>query len=393
MPLEPTPIGDKYLPYERREENRTTIPLDLYLCKKCGQLQTGAVVDPKQIYVHYLSRPVAVNPVLSDSYRDYAEDIISRYNPSPNSLIVEMGSNEGAFLRFFKNRGFPVLGIDPAENLAEAASESGIETIPAFFTSQLAEEIKSNHGDASIFIGNFVYANINNVIDATQGIRHLLAPHGVFMFETNYRLDIFQKDLIETINHEHLSYFSVSSLQAFFQRQEMELFHVERVPSKGGSLRCAVQLKGGDRLISPSVRELIELEDKLGICDLSFYESCADHINSTRSDLAPFLEDIILGGGTLAGYGTSIGATILIYQLGLGEKMSFLVDDDPYRQNLVSPGYHIPVMSPDIIYEQKPEYIAILAPLYAEAIMNKNRAFGGRFLTVWPKIEVHGDPK
>ncbi len=394
LKLEPTPVGDKYLPVERSKENRQLVPLGLFLCKVCGHIQTGSVVYPDNIYVHYLSRPAAVNPVLSEAYRSYGEDIISRYKPNPENLIVEIGSNDGAFLKFFKDNGFPVIGIDPAANLAESASQIGINTLPTFFTYEISQDIKKKYGLASVFIANFVYANIDNIIDATQGIRNLLDKEGVFIFETNYRLDVFQKDLIETINHEHLSYFSIAPLQKFFDDQGMELIEVQRVPSKGGSIRCTVQLSGGSRKVDKSVQDLISIEHKTEMYSSDFYTKCGNHIKSVREDMKPILDEITEYGYTLAGYGTSIGATILIYQLGLGKVMSFLVDDDPYRQNLVSPGYNLPVLSSKSIYDNNPEYVAILAPLYAKQIMSNNERYlrqKGKFLNVWPNVNVYGE--
>lgn len=391
LPLAATPIGDKYLPPERKDETLETIPLDLFLCGDCGHLQTGAVVNPEAIYKHYLSRPAAVNPVLSGAYQEYAEDIITRLQPSPNSLIVEIGSNDGAFLNFFKGKGLRVLGVDPAENLAAAATANGVETIPTFFSSELAGEIKQDKGQASVFITNFAYANMDDLDDVTAGIRELLSPGGVFMFETNYRLDVFQKDLLETINHEHLSYFAVKPLQSFFEKRGMELIGVERVPSKGGSIRCTVQHLGGPHPMSPGVEQLIADENAQGLYDVGFYKQCGTHVRSVREELGGILADATAQGKTVAGYGTSIGATIFIYQLQLGETLRFLVDDDPYRQSLVSPGYHIPVVSAQALSEQQPGYVLILAPLYAKQIMEKNQSYldqGGRFVVVWPQVQV-----
>jgi len=392
LPLVPTPVGDKYLPSERRDETRQTIPLDLYMCRSCGHLQTGAVVNPSFIYKHYLSRPAAVNSVLSDAYQEYAEHILTRFKPTQGSLIVEIGSNDGAFINFFRGRGISVLGVDPAENLAETATKGGIETIPTFFSSEVAKEIKKNRGDASAVVANFMYANVDDLDDLTRGIRALLTPDGVFMFETNYRVDVFQKDLVETVNHEHLSYFSVKPLQTFFARHDMELIDVKRVPSKGGSIRCTAQLSGGPHEVSMEVEKLIAYEEDLGIYDGEFYRPCGSHIQSVREELQQILSDFKSQDKIMAGYGTSIGATIFIYQLGLSEYLKFLVDDDPYRQNLVSPGYHIPVVPAKALFDERVDYVLILAPLYSEKIMSKNQAYkeqGGHFIVIWPEVKVY----
>ena len=392
--LKPTPIGDRYLAIKEPEINSLLVPLDLYLCDSCGHLQTGSIIDPKQIYLHYLSRPAAINKNLSESYSQYCHQILRLYNPTPKRLILEIGSNDGTFLKFFKERGFNVVGVDPATNLSESASIIGIPTIPKFFNEQLAHEIKNSHGKASVMIANFVYGNIDNIIDTTRGIRNLLSDDGIFIFETNYRLDVFEKHLIESINNEHLSYFSVAPLKTFFNSQGLQLINVARVSSKGGSIRCTVQLDGGPRKVNKNVEDLIALEHASGLYNKRFYNSCSSNIDSVKNKLHQILELDLKKDLSLAGYGTSIGATTLIYQLDLGDIISFLVDDDPYRQNLFSPGYNIPVLSPTAIKVNKPEYVAILAPLYAKNIINKNIRFlteGGKFIKVWPSVDVIKD--
>jgi hypothetical protein len=392
MPLKPTPIGDKYLPPERGEESRELVPLDLLLCGQCGNMQTGAIIDPDVIYGHYLSRPSAVNPALSGAYKEYAESVVERYELSKDDLVVEMGSNDGAFLNFYKRLGIPILGIDPAQNLAAAAAKIGVETIATFFTEKVGGEIREKHGPASVFIANFVFANIDDLDDVVLGIRTLLAEDGVFICETNYRVDVFQKFLIETINHEHLTYYAVKSLQKYFARHAMELINVEHVPSKGGSLRFTVQHQGGPRAVDPSVQGHIDNEEALGLYDLGFYQAHIDKIESVKNELGQRLEEFKVQGKTFAGYGTSIGATILIYQLGFGEYLKFLVDDDPYRQGLVSPGFHIPVVSAQGLADEDPGYVLILAPLYAEPIMNKNQDYidrAGHFINVWPEVKIY----
>jgi hypothetical protein len=392
LDMQPTPVPDKYLPKDRLAESRELIPLDLFMCTACGNLQTGAVTDPNVIYTHYLSRPAAVNPVLSGGYKEYAESVVRRFSIGSDDLVVEMGSNDGAFLNFFKNQGASVLGVDPAQNLAEVATKSGIETIQTFFSSEVSERIKKERGEAKAVIANFVYANIDHVIDVTEGVRNLLAPNGIFCFETNYRVDVFQKDLIETINHEHLTYYAVKPLRAFFNRLGMQLIEVQRVPSKGGAIRCVAQLEGGPHAISDTVDDLVDLEEKEGLYQSDYYKSCDSHIKSVREDMQLMFKDLDPESGSIAGYGTSIGATILIYQLGLGEALDFLVDDDPYRQGLVSPGYHMPVQAPQTLIEHNVRHVLILAPLYAEQIMKKNQAYvdqGGQFVGVWPEAKKY----
>jgi len=391
MHLEPTPIGDKYLPVEQQEQSRELIPLGLNLCGNCEHLQTITVVNPSAVFEHYLSRPAAVNQVFSDAFREYAETILSDINPGSNDLIFEIGSGDGTFLDFFKQRGFPVLGIDPAVNLAESATKNGIQTIPNFFNHEVAKDIRSEHGPASVIITNFTLASIDDLDDVVKGIKELLSPNGVLMFETQYRLDGFQKLLLETLNNEQNSIFSVKPLNTYFSRHGLELMNVQRVPSKGGSIRCTVKQREGNRTISSAVQEHIDMENRLDISHVDFFKPCISRIHDVREKMINILEDIKLKGKSVAGYGTSIGATNLTYQLGMGEAIEYFVDDDSYRQNLVSPGYNIPVLDPKVLLEKKPDYVLIMAPLYADQIINKNQAYidqGGRFMEIWPTIRT-----
>ena len=391
MAMIPIPVGDKYLPAEQQDETRETIPLDLYLCNGCGHLQLGAVANPDAVFKHYLSRPAAVNPGLSDAFKEYAQGILSDIGPGKDNLIVEIGSNDGAFLNFFKEHGMRVLGVDPAFNLAEAATSMGIPTLPVFFDSGVAQTIMQEHGPATAIVTNFTLASVDDLDDFTRGVAEMLSADGIFMFETQYRVDGFQRHLLETLNNEQLSIFSVKPLDVYFRRQGLELIDVRHMPSKGGSIRCTVQKAGGKRAISPTVQEHLSLEERLGVYDLDFYQPCASHVQTARKEIAQVLSPIKAQGEIVAGYGTSIGATMLAYQLGLGDAIEFFVDDDPYRQNLVSPGYHIPVLAPQALLEKKPDYVLIMAPLYAEQIINKNKAYldqGGHFITVWPEVEI-----
>ena len=391
MFLDPSPVGDKYLPEKYKEETRETIPLYHNLCCTCEHLQTGTVVNPNEVFKHYLSRPTAVNQVLSNAYEEYAEGILRDINPGHDDLITEIGSGDGAFLNFFKEKGFSVLGIDPAVNLAKSATELGIQTIPTFFDRDVAQKIRNEHGEALVIVTNFTLASMDDLNDVIKGIQELLSPNGVFMFETQYRVDTFQKLLLETINNEQNSIFSVKPLNTYFSRKGLELINVQHVQSKGGSIRCTVQKAGGKREIASTVQDHIDLENRLDISNSDFFKPCILRIKEVRDEMAQFIKKTKLNGETIAGYGTSIGATNLTYQLGLGEGIKYFVDDDPYRQNLFSPGYNIPVLPTEILLEKKPDYVLIMAPLYADQIIRKNQEYidcGGRFMEIWPNVRL-----
>ncbi len=390
LKLAPTPSGDAYVPLEKVKEIQQVYPLSVLLCRDCGHAQLSDVVNPEILYSNYIYT-TSISLGLAEHFRQYAEAVLSSIKPSMGALVIDIGSNDGTLLEFFQKQGMRVLGIDPASHLAAKVTESGIETIADFFTADLAVKARSERGPAAIVTANNVFANIDELDDMIKGIRRLMAPDGVFVFETSYLLDVIQKTLIETFFHEHLSYFSVKPLQAFFKRYGMELIDVERVATKGGSLRCTVQLAGGPRKISSSVAELIAVETHFGLQTAQPFKDFANRLNAGKNELHALLGELKARGKSIAGYGASVGVTTIIYEFDIAGFLSFLIDDNPSRHRLFSPGYHIPVLSSQVIYERKPDYVVILAWGYAEPIMRKNQEYikeGGHFILPLPEVKV-----
>lgn len=388
--LTPTPPADDYVPAERLHKVQETYPLDLFLCHECAHAQLLDVVPPEALFGNYIYL-TASSPGLVEHFRRYAEQVLTRVGPPKGSLVVDVGSNDGVLLKFFQEGGMRVLGIDPAREIARKATDSGIETLPAFFTSELAHRIKTERGPAAIITANNVFAHADNLADVTEGIRDLLAPSGVFVFEVSYLVDLIQGMVFDYIYHEHLCYHSVKPLDKFFRRHAMELIHVERISTKGGSLRGTAQLAGGPRQVSPSVARLITLEEDLGLHHSEYFKLFATKIDSLKAELGSLLIDLRAEEKTIAGYGASATVTTLTYQFDLGDVMSFIVDDNPSRQGLFSPGFHIPVVAPQALYERKPDYVIILAWRFSDLILKKHQAFlaqGGHFIVPLPKVEV-----
>ena len=391
LPLVPLPIGDRYVPPAQKGETVETFPMDVHICKRCGHLQNSGFIKPEFIYKHYLSRPATTNPVLSGAYKEYADYLLKNFKDDENPLAVESGSNDGAFSKYFKDSGLSVLGIEPSPNLFKQANDCGIPTLQNYFTYDLAKKIREDHGQANFFVANHMFANVDDSADFIKGVKHLLSPKGVFSMQTFYQVDVLQKNLIENFTHEHLSYFNIKPYRDFLARHGMELFDVQRVPAKGGSIRCFAQHAGGPYAIRHAVQELIDLEDRLGAQKAETYRKILRFISDTKAKFHALLDPAKVQGKSIAGFGTSIGGTTFVYQYDLGRLIDFFVDDDPYRHNLVSPGYHIPVLPSKAIYEKKPDYVIILAPLYADNIMKKNQEYlnqGGKFLLFWPEFKA-----
>lgn len=389
LTLEPFPLGDQYLPRGTGAKSANLIPFGVNRCNSCGQFQTIAATDPDH-YRHCLTRPASVNSALSVSYRESVPKLIELTGLTTSDLVLEIGSNDGLFASFFSEKGFRCLGVDPALNLTASAEDLGVPTLAEFFNSRLAEEVIAKHGPAKVVIANFVVANVDDLDDFIDGVEKVLAPGGVFVIETNYVSDIVSNLLVETLVHEHLSYFSVASLSDYLERHGLELFDVIRVPSKAGSLRCHIQRKGSNFFIQRSVHSMREFEMSSGLFRNSPWDEFSKTLMSTRKSILDFCEQRVFNG--IVGYGTSDGATTLIYQLGIGSYLKALIDDDPYRQNLESPGFGIPTVSGEAIFTDPPaaSTCLILAPQYAKQIFDKNpkaQKLGVTFAKTWPQVK------
>src|SRR5215469_16163821 len=243
LELAPTPPANAFVPREELGKTQQRFPLDVFFCEDCTHAQLLDVVDPSVLFENYVYVS-GTSPSFVAHFESYARGIMEQFRPQPGGLVLDIGSNDGTLLRFFQKAGMKVLGIDPARNIAQEATRNGIPTLATFFNPQLAKQLRGEHGPASVITANNVFAHIDNLEGVVEGIRTLLAPDGVFVFEVSYLSDVFEKTLFDTIYHEHLDYHSVKPLVPFFRRLGMELIEAQRVSSHGGSLRGIAQLAG-----------------------------------------------------------------------------------------------------------------------------------------------------
>ncbi len=387
-----TPPGDHYIGKDRLNVKQETYPLDLVFCTHCGLLQLPDVIAPEILYGNYIYC-TSISLGLTEHFQKYADVVLAGVNPPKDTLIMDIGSNDGTLLQAFKKRGFRVLGVDPAREVAKKASDAGVATIVDFFTPELSRKIKKEHGSAAIVTANNVFANIDDVRNMIAGVRELLSDDGVFVFETGYMADLVQKKIIDNIYHEHISYYSASPLNAFFKSQGMQLFDIEHVPTKGGSIRGMVQLEGGPRRVTPAVAEMMQAEKQAGLTTMAPFHWFAKNTEAIKAELLSDLKELKAQGRSIAGYGASVGMTTLIYYFGLSELLDFLVDDNPVRHNLYSPGHHIPVLPSEALNERKPGCLVLLAWQYAEPILNKHQQYlaqGGKVIIPLPEIKRIG---
>jgi SAM-dependent methyltransferase len=391
LSLTPTPPANAFITAADLDKNEERFPLDVFFCQDCAHVQLLDVVDPSVLFKNYVYVS-GTSPVFVNHFKNYAAEMIQKFKLGKDAFVVEIGSNDGTLLRFFKDAGLKVLGIDPAEAIAREATQKGIETLPTFFTSKLAETIQARHGRADLIVANNVFAHADDLHDIVKGIRTLLKPHGVYVFEVSYLVDVYEKALFDTIYHEHVCYHSVKPLRSFFKANGMELIAAQRVDTHGGSLRAMAQLAGGPHRVEPSVAESIQREESLGLDKAATLKGFSAKINKLRDDLKALLKKLKGEGKRIAAFGAPAKATTLMLHFGIGpEFVDFIVDDSPLKQGLYSPAFHIPVVPSTEIYSRKPDYLVILAWNFAEPIIAKHAPFrqnGGHFIVPVPTVRI-----
>lgn len=393
LPLAPSALCDAYIPEARLNEVQQVFPLDIFVCRDCGYVLLPYVVAPEVIYRDYIY--VSTSSMgLADHFGEYAALIMAKLSLSPGKLAVDIGSNDGTLLGAFKNKGMHVLGVEPAVEIARKATEDGITTLPVFFTVTVAEKIVREYGQASLITVNNLFANIDDLEGFTRGIAELLASDGVLVIESSYLADMIQNMVFDFIYHEHLSYFSVTPLHGFFKRFGLELFDVERVPTKGGSLRYYVQKTTASRQVSSSIEYFLKFEEESRLHSLETFRDFAARIDARKNGLVSLLHKLKQSGKTVAGFGGSATTTTLLYHFGIAEMLDYIVDDNPAKHNTFSPGYHIPVLPSSVLCEKMPDYTVVLAWRYFDPIITKNSLYtnrGGYFIKPLPELCIVPD--
>ncbi len=389
-----TPPANAFVTAENRSQPQEHFPLDVHLCQECRHVQLLDVVDPELLFRNYVYVS-STSTVFVEHFRRYARAVLDLLHLPPGCCVIEIGSNDGTCLQFFKEAGMRVLGIDPALAIAAEATRKGIETVPEFFNLSLAQRLKAQDLQAHLVIANNVFAHADDLHTIVDGVSHLLKSDGLFVFEVSYLLDVVQKTLFDTIYHEHLSYHTVGPLIGFFERHGMKLVDVIRVDSHGGSLRGLAQPKAGPLPVHPRVQELVDLEARFGLHDAAAYQDFFNNVQKRKQQLNEVLHRFKKQGKRIAGFGAPAKATTLMYHFGLGpQSLDYILDDSPWKQGLYTPGHHIPVVPTSWLYEdaRRPDAVLILAWNFAKSIMKKHQAFkndGGCFIVPLPDVEVH----
>ena len=387
LELPPTPLANEFplVPGQPQDE----FPLWLSDCRACGHVQLPVVVDPERLFRDYVYVS-GTSPVFVDHFRRYANACSVRL--SPGDLVVEVGSNDGTLLRFFKEAGMRIAGVDPAEDIARAANESGVFTLPRFFDHDTALNIRNNFGPAKLVVANNVFAHADDLAGFARAVRNLLDPSGHFVFEVSYLVDVLNKTLFDTVYHEHLSYHSVEPLVGFFRGLGMSLVDAERVNTHGGSVRVTVSPLL-DQSMSHGARSLVREERSLGLATHGdrVLERFGRTIELHKQELLRLLHGAKMAGKSIAAYGAPAKATTLLRTFGIEDMVDFVVDDSPLKQGRWLPGGQVPVYPSSAIEDRRPDYVLILAWNFADSIidkLSKYRAAGGKCVVPLPKVRV-----
>ncbi|MBU4220125.1 MAG: class I SAM-dependent methyltransferase [Euryarchaeota archaeon] len=388
-----SPLSNAYLSKDDLHKMEPNYPLEVYVCEKCYLVQLEEFETAKNIF----SSDYAYFSSYSESWlqhcKNYTEMMITRFGFDKNSFVVEIGSNDGYLLQYFRQHGIPVLGIEPASNTAQVAIKKGIPTDITFFDMTYAKKIRKTGKLADLIIGNNVLAHNPNLNDFVNGLKLALKSDGVITMEFPHLLKLIEGNQFDTIYHEHFSYFSFYSVHKLFASHNLELFDVEEIPTHGGSLRIYAGHKDDkSKVITNNIRDLLKKEEIAGIFDLNTYYNFSEKVKLTKRKLLQFLIQAKNEGKSIVGYGAPAKGNTLLNYCGIGtDFLDYTVDRNPYKQDKYLPGTHIPIKHPDKIKEDEPDYVLILPWNIKDEIMEQMsyiREWGGKFVIPIPEVVV-----
>ncbi len=387
-----SPLCESFLNADQLNAMEPFFPLAAHVCPQCFLVQLKEYVSPKDIFSEY-----AYFSAYSDSWLDHARryvaSMIDRMALGPSSRVIELGSNDGYLLQYFVAKGIPVLGIDPAANVAKAAEKRKVPTLVTFFNAETARELANAGKQADLVLGNNVLAQVPNLNSFVEGIPILLKPKGVCTIEFPHLLRTIEGNQFDQIYHEHFSYFSALTAERIFAAHNMRMFDVEELPTHGGSLRIYLcHMTDGSHQTENSVSQLISREREAGLDSLETYANFSAQVHTTKRKLLSFLIEAKNAGKTLAGYGAPGKGNTLLNFCGIrSDFLDYTVDRNPYKHGKYLPGTRIPIFPPDRIFETKPDYIVILPWNLKNEIMEQLspvRNWGARFVIPIPEVSV-----
>ena len=390
--LKKTPLANSFLPKKNFSKKEKFYPLKVNFCENCNHIQLSHSVFAKSLFERYLYLTNTSKPN-RDHFRDYAQKISNRIKDNKEIKILDVASNDGTFLNFFKNKKFYKLGVDPARNLKKYAQKKGIKQLVLYFNNQTSKFIKSKYGLFDIITANHVCAHVDDLRSFVEGVKNLLKTDGFFSFEVSYLGDVIKKKTFDIIYHEHLDYHSLKPLVNFFKSLKLEIFDFELVKAQGGSIRIYVSHQGAKKINKKKINKQILVEkNKYKLFEYISYKKFEKEINKTKDNLIKLIKKIKKEKKSIAGYGAAAKTTTLLNYFGIDNKLiDFIVDDNKLKQGRYTPGTHIPIFNSSYIYKRKPNYIILLAWNYSNFIITQHKKFfkiGGKFIVPFPKIKT-----
>jgi len=390
LSLGETPLANALLPGTALTLPEPTFPLDVVFCEGCSLVQLTETVDPSVLFSEYIYFSSFSEAAVEHANR-LSERVVADRGLGPRDLVVEIASNDGYLLQHYKRRNIPVLGIEPARNIAAAACAKGIETLNAFFTADLARQLALDGRQANVIHANNVLAHVPDLNGFVQGIGRLLREDGVAVAEVPWVGDLVRNLEFDTIYHEHLSYFSLTSLVPLFERHGLAIRDVENVPIHGGSLRLWIE-HGKDGGGGERVRAMLGRERQDGLDRAEYYADFADRVQQLGQQLHELLGKLKRDGHTIAAYGASAKGSTLLNCFRIGsEYLDFVVDRSTVKQGLYTPGTHLPIRPTEELLSRMPAYVLLLTWNFADEILRQQseyRARGGRFIVPVPSPRI-----
>ena len=383
------PLSDGFLTDEQLNDPEPRYPLQVAFCPKCSLVQILETVPPEVLFCDDYPYYSSFSDQLLAHSRENALDLIDRKNLDSSSLVVELASNDGYLLKNFVENNIPVLGIDPADGPAAAAENIGVPTMCAFFTRELAEQLRDEGEQADVIIANNVLAHVADTNGFVQGVDILLADQGVAVFEAPYVRDLIDHCEFDTIYHEHLCYFSVTALVQLFKQNGLHLNDLKRLQIHGGSLRLYVE---HEEKPSAYLKQILEEEKNLGLDQYAYYENFRDKVETIKHDMNKLLAKISGDCKRVAGYGAAAKGTIMLNYLGVtNSTVEFVVDRNTHKQGKWIPGPRIPITDPNQLLAQMPDYVIILPWNFKDEILQQQEQYqkkGGKFIIPIPEVTV-----
>ncbi|NOT52324.1 MAG: class I SAM-dependent methyltransferase [Chitinophagaceae bacterium] len=389
-----SPASNSFLAEEQLNEPEIFYPLKVYTCHNCFLVQVDEYKKSDAIF----NSDYAYFSSYSSSWlahaKKYTEKMVERFGYNENSQVIEIASNDGYLLQYFKEKNIPVMGIEPTENTARVAIEKGIKTIIEFFGVELADRL-ANHWEvkADLLLGNNVLAHVPDIVDFVQGMKIILADNGVITMEFPHLMQLVENNQFDTIYHEHFSYLSFHTVKQIFEAADLELFDVEELPTHGGSLRIYAKHKeDNSKEISPNVSLLLEKELGKGMDQLDYYLGFPQKALQVKLDMTSFLIDQKRAGKKVAAYGAAAKGNTLLNYCGIkNDLIEFVVDANPHKQNKFLPGSHVPVVNEEVLKNEQPDYVFILPWNIKTEIMEQLsyiKDWGGKFVVAVPSLQI-----